>query len=805
MNRREFLGVTMAGVASLAQGDPTATAQGRSGRIRENFNAGWFFERQTHGGGELGSWERNPAAGAEIEPAFRDCYLPGYDDSRWQHIELPHTWNAHDGSDEIPGYFRGIGWYRKRFRLEERQRGKRVFLEFEGVFQKAEFWVNGVKAGNHRGGYSSFEIDITPQVRFGAAGNVLTVKVDNIFDPNIAPSIKTDVTFYGGIYRDVWLRLSEPVYVASVCWKTPKVTAESADLGVTSSIKNTTAEPRELEIVHEVYDPDRKLVLTAGGKCALPAGASKEVETKFPALAQPKLWSTDTPHLYSIRSVLKEKGQPVDEVETVLGFRWFEFDAEKGFFLNGERLQLNGTTWHQSYPGMGNAVPNSVQVRDMRIIKEMGCNFFRTSHYPQDPSRLEACDRLGMLVLEELFIGEEVEDTPEYIAVQGKTAEEMILRDRNHPSVILWGFSGEVDAPQKSVNVIGSMLKKYRELDPTRPTTMHAPRVEEVKAMLDVVGLYDSFDDDDAYRAKFPKRKYLIEEYTAAAIGRGIYGMGPNSEDLACTEHEKFLSQVNRRPWIAGSVLWHQYDYDGEEYDPVIPHVVTFGMADSWRIPKDVFYFYQSQWNPRPMVHICGHWTWPGEEGKKKSVRVYSNAPEIELLLNGKSLGVKPAGSDPGLRHPPRVWEVEYQPGVLTARASNSLKDERKTAGAPCRIDLTSDVETVRSGDRDSFAFLTAKVVDKEGTVVPGAFHSINFSLYGPGELLPQTWPGHPAGFTWNAVAGMTGIAFRATSRVGRAVVNAYSPGLELGRCLIQVAAKGKRDEMEYRSGAQVY
>ncbi len=820
MRRRDFLGSMAAGIVApwqvlgksgsseagkVAGGDSSAAAP----RWRQNFNSEWLFQRQKHGGGELGSWERNPAAGAEIEPAFRNCFLRDYDDSWWEPVYLPHTWNAHDGSDDIPGYFRGIGWYRKHFCLDEKQKGKRVFLEFEGVFQTAEFWVNGLKVGEHKGGYTSFELDITQQVNFDPGGNVLTVKVDNIYNPNIAPSIKTDVTFYGGIYRDVWLRISEPVFFSSIFWRTPRVSSASAELNIHASISNSTDRPRDLTILHEIYDPAHRLVLTTTDKLSLPPGGKEELVLRCKSLQAPQLWSPNTPNLYCLRSALMEKGELIDELKTVLGFRWFEFDADKGFFLNGERLQLQGTTWHQSYPGMGNALPNSLQVRDMRLIKEMGCNFFRTSHYPQDPARMEACDKLGILVLEELFIGEEIEDTPEYIEIQSKTAEEMILRDRNHPCVIMWGFSGEVDAPEKgSAHVIGSLLKIYRELDSTRVMTMHAPRVEDVKVLLDVVGLFGTFEEDDQDHARFPKRKYLIEEYSAAGIGRGIYGMGPDSEDLGCIEHEKFLSQVNQRSWLAGSVLWHQFDYDGEEYDPVIPHVVTFGMADSWRVPKDVFYFYQSQWSTKPMVHICGHWTWAREEGKRRSVRVYSNAREVELLLNGNSLGVKREEKQAGLRHPPRIWEVAYQPGVLTARAifvDTTVTDERRTAGLPDHIVLKSDVESVQSGDRESLAFITAQVVDKDGTVVPSAFPAINFSSYGPGELLPQTWPGHPTGFTWNAIAGMTGIVFRATGRIGRAVINAYSPGLGLGRCIIQVAAKGKRDEMEYRSGAEVY
>ncbi len=819
MNRRDFLVITagtVAGAISSVQqsmaGSLTQAATEssmRPGRQRENINAGWLFRRQAHGGGELGSWERNPAAGAEIEPAFLNAHLPDYDDTGWEPIYLPHTWNAHDGSDDIPGYFRGIGWYRKHFRLDDSLKGKRVFLEFEGVFQTSEFWLNGRQIGGHKGGYTSFEWDVSDQIIFGPGGNVLTVKVDNIFDPNIAPSIKTDVTFYGGIYRDVWLRLCEPIYVSSIFWRTPRVREESAELDIYVKANNATETLRDLTLTQEIYDPANQFVASITDKVSIPSRGRKELVQQFQPLKSPRLWSPEAPHLYRIRTLLKEEGQLVDEMETILGFRWFEFDANRGFFLNGKRLQLQGTTWHQSYPGMGNALPNSLHAKDMKLIKEMGCNFFRTSHYPQDPARLEACDKLGMLILEELFIGEEIEDTPEYIDVQSKTAEEMILRDRNHPSVIMWGFSGEVDDPEKgSAHVIGVLLNKYRELDPTRVMTMHDPRVEEIKARLDVVGLYVSFEGDDQERARHPERKYMIEEYTAAGIGRGIYGMGPESEDLGCIKHEEFLAQVYRRPWIAGSALWHQFDYDGEEYDPVIPHLVTFGMADSWRIPKDVFYFYQSQWSTKPMVHICGPWTWPQDEGKKRSIKVYSNAPEVELSLNGRSLGVKGEDERAGLLHPPRVWEVSYQPGTLRAKAlfaGETLIDERKTAGPPDHIVLKPDAEQLRSGDRESLAYITAQVVDKNGTVVPNAFHSINFSSYGPGELLPQTWPGHPTGFTWNAVAGMTAIVFRATSRVGRVVINAYSPGLGLGRCIVQVAAKGKRDEMEYRSGAQVY
>jgi beta-galactosidase len=331
---------------------------------------------------------------------------------------------------------------------------------------------------------------------------------------------------------------------------------------------------------------------------------------------------------------------------------------------------------------------------------------------------------------------------------------------------------------------------------------MHSPRSDEIEALVDVVGLDASRETDEKHR-RFPRRSYMTAEYGVATMGRGRYGGGPESEELACDKHEAYLREIYARPWMAGGVIWHQFDYDGETYDTVIPHIVAFGMADVWRIPKDVFYFYQSQWSTVPMVHIAGHWTWPGEEGRSRFVKVYSNAEEVELLLNGNSLGTQPDAKGSGLPHPPRVWKVAYAPGTLTAVARDSsgaeIRDERKTAGPAHHLFLESDTKQLRSGDRESIAQITATVVDENGTVVPSSAHPITFTWYGPGELLEQTWPGHGTGLTWNAVAGRTRVLFRATARTGHTVISAYSPGLIMGRLEVEVSEPGKPDEMEYQ------
>lgn len=784
--------VAVAAWGARGEGDP---------RIRENFNKDWLFARQSNGSGELGSFDRDTSAAAKIEPRYQNAPDASYDDASWQQITLPHTWNAQDVMDEWPGYWRGIGWYRKHFKLDASWRGKRVFLEFEGVNLVSEFWLNGKRLGLHQGGYTGFEFEITSLARFGAE-NVLTVKVDNLYHDTVPPTVKTDYNFYGGIYRDVWLRVTDPATISAVEWTTPSVSDDQAMLQIRTRVSNHSEAARRLTLAHEILDPDGHVADSFSETFEVAAGGSMESQAGPRRLAAPRLWSPDSPNLYTIRTTIRDGTRVLDAVRTPLGFRWFRFDPQAGFFLNGKRVQIQGTNWHQSYPGMGNALPNSRHWKDMELIREMGVNFWRTSHYPHDPVTMEASDRLGLMVWEELPVNKELGDADEYIANVAEMAREMIARDRNHPSVVLWGIAGEINAPMDiSRRVVESVAKLYRALDPSRLVVMHAPRGDEIAALVDVVGEGAGQQTDEEH-AQHPERSFMVGEYSAALIGRGIYGGGPNSEELACERHEKHLAEINRRTWMAGGCIWHQFDYDGETYDAVTPHVTAFGMADIWRIPKEVYYFYQSQWSSKPMVHIVGHWTWPGQEGKTRTVKVYSNAGDVALFLNGRPLGEPSGDGVEGLAHPARVWQVLYQPGVLRAVAragGKELADERRTAGAAAKIVLESDAAQLVSGDPESLAYITASITDENGTVVPDATQAISFTLYGPGELLPQTWPGHGTGLTWNAVAGITRIALRATPRSGRAVVSAYAPGLRMGRINIVITGKGKPDEMEYK------
>ncbi len=775
-----------------------AVVNGSQVRIRLNLNAGWLFERQIHGTGELGSFDRETGDAGKVEPRFRSAALPAYDDSEWNRINLPHTWNAYDVSDAESGYWRGIGWYRKHFRIDSKYAGKRIVLEFEGANQMAEVWLNGKYLGRHKGGYTGFSFEIAP--RFNA-DNVITVKVDNLFDATVPPTVKTDYDFYGGIYRSVSLVITGNTYVSDMYWVTPKVSAETAETDFHSEVTNRSRQIMHLNLTQQLLDPKGSKVDSVVTLITVVPGQTKSVIQHADVLKNPQLWSPETANLYRIRTSLSDGSRLLDLLETPLGYRWYRFDPQRGFFLNGERVQIQGTNLHQTYPGMGNAVPKSRAIKDMEMVRDMGANFWRTSHYPHDEATMDASDRLGLMVWEELPINKEIGNTDQYIANVSNMAREMILRDRNHPSVMVWGIAGEINAPMSvSRQVVGAISHLYRELDPTRPTAMHAPRAEEIASLVDVVGA-DVSPETDQDHFKHPQRAYMTAEYSAALIGRGLYGMGPYSEDGGLVHHEKYLRELNRRPWMAGGCIWNQFDYAGETYDPVIPHVVSFGMTDTWRIPKEVYYFYQSQWTGKPMIHIVGHWTWPGDDGKTKLVKVYSNQDAVELFLNGKSLGSKKNITGTGLRYPPRIWQVLYEPGTLKAVAATSngeISDEQTTAGSAYRILLKSNTPQITSGNPDSLAYITASVVDRSGNIVPGAHPAISFTSYGPGELLKQTWLGHGTGLTWNAVDGRTRVAFRSTPRSGRTVISAYSPGLRTAQISIDVTAPGKPDEMNY-------
>jgi beta-galactosidase len=655
-------------VAALLAAPALASAQ----RVEYTINGGWRYH----------------ADGLNL------AEKPATPDETWERVTIPHTWNAADPFDDQPSYRRGIGWYRNHLTLDESLRGKRIYLHFEGANQVADVFVNNAFAGRHSGGYTAFTVDVTKFVKFGAAGdNVIAVQVDNSHNPFIPP-LSVGYALYGGIYRDVWLVATDAVHFtmtdhgsSGIAVTTPAVSRERGTVAVRGTVTNDAGASRQLEIVSAVLDASGRAV--AERRTPLVAGAaSASWEQTLPDVASPHLWSPDDPYLYSVRTDLYEGGTLRDRVTSPLGFRWFSFDPQKGFALNGAKLQLRGTNRHQDYAGIGSALSNDLHRRDMEIIKEMGANFVRLAHYPQDPAVLDAADRLGILIWEEIPVVNYITPSPEFTHNAETMLSEMIRQHRNHPSVIMWGTMNEVFlwgpggyriAKQNDTSYTrqvrdyaAHMDSLARREDPTRVTTMaiHGSADYDssgVAVISQVLGLnlYNGWYNGtfsefggilDRRHARTPNRVLFVSEYGAEDDYR-VNSLEPERFDFSGTwmkrYHESYIAQINARPWLGGTAIWNEFDFSQPETGGSFPYMNKKGMVTWDRKPKDVYYLYKANWNPAPMVYIASRgWTHrtgtdataaagSGRHPVAQPVDVYSNLARVELFLNGKSLGAK--------------------------------------------------------------------------------------------------------------------------------------------------------------------
>jgi beta-galactosidase len=615
----------------------------------------------------------------------------------WQRINVPHTWNAEDVLDDTPGYRRGIGWYRRDLSMPASLKGKRIYLYFEGVGQTAEVFVNGRSLGNHIGGYTAFTFDITEAIRFDGP-NVIAVKADNtrILDN---PPIDGDFNMYGGIYRDVWLIATDDVHLSfgdsaapGVVITTPRVTAESATAQVAATIINKGSRERSITVRTVVYDPDGKQVAEEQGSVRAASGRETHVSHREFRISSPRLWSPDSPSLYRVITRVEDGGRVIDEVSQPLGFRWFSFDAAKGFFLNGKPLKLRGTNRHQDHAGLGNALPDSYHVRDLEIIKENGFNFLRLAHYPQDPAVLEAANRLGLLIWEEIPIVNQIHVSKGFNDNAKLMLREMIRQHRNHPSIILWGYMNEVYLPvpkteehtKATVDLAKELEAICKSEDPTRATAIafdwgardkyHASGLGSVT---DVVGwnlyhgwYYETFDDfgkfmDDQHR-RYPTRPLIVSEFGANA-DRRVHSDAPRRFDSSIEWqqmfHESFLRQIEDRPYIAGSNIWNQFDFASEFRGETIPHINQKGMFSFDRQPKDISYLYRASYSAKPVVHIATRDRLKRSGTRRQKVKVYTNISEVEMFHNGRSVG-KRSGVDSV-----KSWDVDLVGGRNSFRA----------------------------------------------------------------------------------------------------------------------------------------
>ncbi len=665
--------------------------------------------------GALGSVDERPFLKSErVVSSINDGWKFSLDDqkgsesekldvSKWQNINVPHTWNVADTFDDTPGYRRGASWYRRTLDLNSNLRSQSIFIYFEGANQTAEVYLNGRLVGKHVGGYSAFSFEITDLVKFDGP-NQLAVRVDNSFNASVPP-LTGDFNMYGGIYRDVWLITTHPVHfklddLASpgVQITTPDLSATAGNVRIKGTISNTGSAPGRIEIGCQVINRKGEQEAAAGTALS-PLPENKKGEFSFdyttPAIPNPRLWSPDDPYLYRVVCSIRVNSQVVDVVEQPLGFRWFRFDANTGFYLNDKHLKLRGTNRHQDYKGLGNALPDSQHIRDMELIKDAGFNFVRLAHYPQDPSVLDAADRLGLLIWEETPLVNYIIDSEAFAENAALMVREMVRQHRNHPSVILWGYMNEIFLPpaplsesthQATVKLARELDAIVRSEDPTRYTVIafHGNEVYNKYGLGEVAqvvgwnlynGWYGGVFDDfgkfmDEQHKRFPNRPHIISEYGANGDQR-LHSANPRRFD-STTEwqrlfHESHLKQINDRPYIAGSAIWNQFDFGAEQRGETIPHLNQKGMYTYDRVPKDIHFFYKASFSKEAVIHIAvdDQKYFSGTPDATHKIDVYTNLPEAELWCNGVSLGKKQNQGNSKVS-----WDVRFRDGVNTLTAS---------------------------------------------------------------------------------------------------------------------------------------
>jgi beta-galactosidase len=769
LTRRDFLGdAALVGVASAIGIDKALAGQVNAAATpprerRTSFDDGWSFAK-----GDM--------PGAEA---------PQFTGGSWTPVIVPHDWSiAGSFSETEPcgsegAYLpTGIGWYHKSFQLPRGDAGRRILLQFDGVYQCSDVWINGQHLGTRPYGFTTFYYDLTPHLHFGSEPNLVAVRVDNSHQPNLR--------WYSGsgINRHTWLINTGHVYIDQ--WgtgvTTPQITVQAATVVVSTRVRNDTAQPSSCSLRTAVLDQTGSAVQSEEAQAEIPAGG-EHLFAQSISVPQPKLWSNTTPTLYSARQVLLQRGAEVDSASTTFGIRSIQFDADKGFLLNGERIKLNGVCLHDDGGAVGTAVPQRIWERRFALLKEMGCNAIRASHNPHTPEFFDLCDSMGFLVMAEAFDEwrEPKSQTPDYgyhhyfDEWAARDIADMIARDRNHPSIVIWSAGNEVpdqDVP-RGVETLRALNKILHDNDPTRLVTVACDQIvaepraalPEFLAELDVVGYNyvgrwrdrrEKFYSID--RHDFPQRRFIGTEN--GAMPSFIPGGSATASQFRPASNQRIeVEQLQRftqvYDYVCGDFMWTGIDYLGEARWPA--KASRSGVIDTCGYAKDGYYFYKSLWTKTPVLHLSPHWNWAGKEGEIVPVICFTNCDTVELFLNGKSLGVQgymfPEMGMEGRysNFPARdnaiqttgdlhlAWYVPYQPGTLKAVGTKDGRVvqtvERITTGAPAAIRLTADRERINT-QWDDLSHIAVEIVDSEGRVVPTADNEVVFALSGPGRIL---------------------------------------------------------------------
>jgi beta-galactosidase len=744
-----------------------------SPRSRESFDPGWSFTKGDPKGAET----------------------INFDASGWRKLDLPHDWSVEgpfdpDAPAGAPGGYlpAGIGWYRKAFQVPENLEGRRVFIEFDGIYMNGEVWVNGQRLGKRPYGYIGVEYELTPHLNFGGR-NVIAVRVDDSLQPS--------ARWYGGagIYRHVWLTHTDPVHVDH--WgtyiRTPEVTESAATVAIDTTITNDLPRDQKITVQQEILSADGRVVAETKETVTVP-GEGEHTTKQSLQLSNPKLWSPDSPNLYTVRTTLRTGRKVRDVYESPLGVRTLRFDREEGMFLNGEPIIMRGMCNHQDLGPLGTALWDEALERRLKMMKDIGVNALRTAHYPHSPEFMRMADEMGFLVINETFdewrrgwnfVDGQLVSSPndrgkarygynEYFTEwYERDLIDHLKRDRNHPSVIMWSIANEVPEAQKfgeleTVQILVDIVHKF---EPTRPVTaginhIHTANETGFLQHLDIVGynggggscfLYEEdherFPDRIIYASEVPHSLQTRGEYRTHTNYREKTHMPPNlTEEEVFPETDAWYEssydnasvRINARdswhltktlPYVLGEFRWTGFDYIGESGG--WPRVLgNFGIIDLCNFPKDTYYFYQSQWTDKPMIHILPHWNWPGKEGTVIPVHAYTTGDEAELFLNGQSLGVR-SFSEANPYH--LEWMVPYTPGELRAVARKDgeviANTTIRTAGTPVKFALETDQTELDPRKRD-LAYLTLRVEDAAGNFHPKGERWVSIQIQGPARIL---------------------------------------------------------------------
>ncbi|HVZ79185.1 MAG TPA: beta-galactosidase GalA [bacterium] len=672
---------------------------------------------------------------------------PKFDDRAWRVVDLPHDWAAElpftdqgecfsHGYKAIGRMFpqNSVGWYRRTFQVGKDEKGKRFVLKFDGVFRDSIVFVNGFYMGREQSGYNGFRYDITDYLLYGEK-NTVSVRVD---------ASKEEGWFYegAGIYRHVWLIKTSPLHVApDGVFVTSALGAGGAQVTVQTTLSQEgEAGQGPVQVAQILLDPRGKALTGAKTTvAALPLNGSSTNVLKM-QVPKPWLWSPEEPSLYRCVTSLIVKGKVVDQVETPFGIRTLRWDANKGFFLNGKRVELKGTSDHQDHAGVGVALPDALQDFRIKQLRSFGCNAYRCSHNPPTPELLEACDRLGMLVLSENRL---MGTTPELL----DRFRRQVLSERNHPCIFAWSLGNEewgMEGNDRGVQITASLQPRIQALDPTRLVTaaISGGWGNGTSIPIELMGYnYIDHGNTDDFHAKYPQKPSFGTEDSTTHQTRGVYDdatygrEGPSDRKDPKDGIERIWKYYEARPYLGGLFLWTGFDYRGEESPFHYPAVSSqYGILDTCGFWKDCADYLRCWWDPAPALFLTPDWQKKGKEGKPVTVFAYSNCDEVELFLNGKSLGKKRMEKDSHLE-----WAVAYAPGTLSAKGSKGGKvvaeTKRETSGAPARLALVNDQEFLRA-DGEDVAVVTVKALDSQGLEVPDASDLVQFTVKGPGRLL---------------------------------------------------------------------